>query len=155
MLLTDIQEVPISDLGCHGHPEAVSGWGWAARCHGYRPPRGRHPRCSICAAGATMMTSALVYSEGSVQCTSTGHLDIHRHQHIHFSYLLEFPVCSSDVNNDVYALCHTTQDGVSFESQTNTVVVNDWKLAVVFKDVQHHSIVSKNCYILYVAAILH
>ena len=82
-LLTDTQNLSIADLGCHGHPEEVSGWGWAARCRGYRPPRGRRPRWSICAAGAATMTSALVCSGGSVRCTSTEHLDTHTHTHTH------------------------------------------------------------------------
>ncbi len=104
MLLTDIQNLSISDLGCHGHPEAVSGWGWAARCRGYHPPRGRRPRCSICAAGAATMTSALACSAGSVRCTSTGHLDTHTHTHtdIDFSQLPYFPMCDNDVNNESY-----------------------------------------------------
>lgn len=99
-LLTDIQNLSMSYLGCHGRPEAVSGWGWAARCRGYRPPRGKRPHCSICAAGAAMMTSAPVYSGGSVRCTSTGHLDTHTNTH--FSYLPYFSVCNSDVSNESY-----------------------------------------------------
>lgn len=94
MLPTDTKNLSISDLGCHGPPEAVSGWGWAARCRGYRPPRGRRPRCSICAAAATTTTSAPVCSGGSVQCTSTEHLETHTHTH--FSQVAYFPTRVSD-----------------------------------------------------------
>lgn len=105
MLLTDTQNLSISDLGYHGHPEAVSGWGWAARCRGYHPPRGRRPRCSICAAGAAMMTSALVYSGGSVRCTSTGHLDAQPSTHTHTHTVFQFtsPMCNNDVSNESYS----------------------------------------------------
>lgn len=57
---------------------------WSARCHGYRPPRGRRPRCSTCEAVEARNPSARAYSGDSARCTSTGPL--HRHTHIELKH---------------------------------------------------------------------